>query len=202
MYKLGYITIIFVLSTTFCRAQTFDGGLFFGANTSQVFGDGMAGFNKLGLYTGAFVSWPLTRKTFLQLELSYIEKGSRQKLREDDPTNTPYTLKTNYLEVPLLFGWKTDPFSLEFGLAASILVKGEDVDGVNNFDPSAQFSKTNLGFIFGGGYYLSKQLTINCRYSGSILAFRKLDHNEPSVLRIGGQYHTGLSFTLNYHFND
>lgn len=201
MKKILFTLVILISGTAFSPAQSFDGGLFFGANTSQVFGDGMAGFNKLGIYTGAFVSLPLSRKTFLQLELTYIEKGSSEKIEEENPTYNPYAIKTNYLEVPILLGWKLDPFALELGLSASLLVKGEDVDGVNSFDPSAQFSKTNFGFIMGGSYYINKNIAIGCRYSGSILAFRKLEHNEPSTIRRGGQFHTGVSFTFNFHFN-
>lgn len=202
MKKLLFSILPLVIFLFSANGQDFNGGLYAGLNTSQVFGDGLGGFNKPGLYGGIFVSRGFGRQMGLSLEFSYIEKGSREKLDENSPDPFPYTLKANYLEVPILLYYKQDGFWFEFGPSFSYFLYGSDEDSQNNFQPTAQFEPTNLGFIIGSAYHLTDHIQMKVRYTGSILPFRKLEHAENSFWRRGGQYHEGLSFTLIYLFND
>ena len=56
------------------QAQNFGGGLIAGLSTSQVAGDNLAGFNKIGMMAGAFVTFPqvYSENIKLQLEIIYI----------------------------------------------------------------------------------------------------------------------------------
>ncbi len=202
MKNLNLIVILLILSTASASAQKFGGGIYLGGNTSQVGGDDMAGFNKIGLYGGVFVNWELKRNNFIQFELSYIQKGSRERSDKDNPNPFLYTIKTDYLEMPLLFKWEQDPFVFEIGIAASYLVFGDDLDGINTFDPTAEFEKTNLCLIIGTAYPLTDRLYLSTRLSNSIIPFRKQDNPNPYLFLRGGQFHTGLAFTFQYYFND
>jgi len=59
-------------------SQQFDGGILAGGALSQVDGDYWTGFTKAGFLAGGFVSLELSPNSSLQLELEYIQKGSKK----------------------------------------------------------------------------------------------------------------------------
>lgn len=69
---------------------------------SQVDGDTYEGFNKAGITAGLFVNRKLSDLFSLQLEMNYIQKGSRKPL---DDNNTYYLMRVTYIEVPVLLQW-------------------------------------------------------------------------------------------------
>lgn len=54
-----FILILFLSLTTLTSAQNFQSGLITGISTSQVSGDVLGGFHKIGLQLGGFVNHPL-----------------------------------------------------------------------------------------------------------------------------------------------
>ena len=58
-------------------SQSFDGGLLAGLTTSQISGDNLGGFNKLGFAIGIFTQRNISEKSKLRFELSYFQKGSK-----------------------------------------------------------------------------------------------------------------------------
>ena len=53
---LAIVLLCGILTTTNSHAQSFGGGLIAGMSTSQVAGDMLGGFNKIGLLAGAYTS--------------------------------------------------------------------------------------------------------------------------------------------------
>lgn len=202
MNKFLYISpilLLLFLSIDHCQAQKLDGGIYAGLHASQVTGDEMGGYNKFGLSAGAFVMIPFNRKSGLQMEVSYIQKGSRERVDEENPNPYPYYIITDYMEVPFLYYYKSKPFILEGGLTAGILVNGEDGDNSANLF-NVPFNPFEFGAILGISYAISDQLRIKWRINNSILPMRGEASGRYRWRQ--GQYHSGLSFTLNYHFND
>ena len=74
---------VFFLFSFLCVSQNFNAGIIGGISTSQVSGDGLSGFNKIGprigLYVNREISW-----LSIQLELQYITKGSKKIINESD----------------------------------------------------------------------------------------------------------------------
>ena len=76
------------LLTLSVQAQNFGGGLILGLSTSQVGGDNLGGFNKAGLLTGAFVNSNISSLLNIQMEMTYIQKGSNNpKMNENNITD-------------------------------------------------------------------------------------------------------------------
>ncbi len=121
-----FCCVIFLSHTTELAAQRFEGGLNTGVTATEVSGDKAGGPDKLGWYAGAFVNYPTGLHSRLQLEIMYIQKGSRvfkdpvvenlrhlqagdlavlARLRDMPPDNDyrDYRLQLHYLEVPVLF---------------------------------------------------------------------------------------------------
>ena len=78
------------------RALQFNGGLIGGATVSQIHGDGIGGFNKVGFNLGATVEIGRSGKKNIQLGIVYNQKGSKK------PPNPPADLVVFYF----LFGCK------------------------------------------------------------------------------------------------
>ena len=83
-----------------------------GLSTSQVSGDDLAGFNKAGLVFGGFTNRILSNRNSLQLEIVYIQKGSRNPdiiNEESENYNKPY-INLSYIEIPILLKLKSFGF--------------------------------------------------------------------------------------------
>src|SRR5689334_20529940 len=107
--KLFFLIIAVSIYPFLLQAQTFRAGAFAGISTSQVSGDNLGGFDKAGLYAGGFVNMPMGEKWLLQMEITYIGKGSRPS-KSDEEAGFPGVYPTlNYAEVPLVFIYKARP---------------------------------------------------------------------------------------------
>jgi hypothetical protein len=193
--------ILFISFAPFLsRAQNFQAGVFLGISSSQVSGDQLGGFNKAGLYGGGFVNTPLGEKSMLQMEMSYIGKGSRptSAQAEANPYNRYPTL--NYIEVPVLFIYtvKTS-ITVEGGLAFGVLVYSREEDFYGERPIERPYNSTEFSFLFGVGYMLSEKISLNSRLDNSILPIREHESGGTEGLN-QGQYNTEITFSLRYHF--
>jgi len=147
--RTSHFLFCFLLSA-FCflpsaSAQRFIGGVAVGMNITQVDGDEVFGYNKVGFNGGPYLKFMLDKKQrfSLTMELLYTQKGAMKKsgsyvdriAKEDikffDPEIYPdyfpnifYNLKTDYLEIPLLIHYD-DPrskVSIGFGFSWARLV--------------------------------------------------------------------------------
>ena len=83
---------------------------------------GIGGFNKVGAWAGAFTDYRFTPRSTLQLELSFIQKGSRQAptVKND---GILYVHNQNILEIPVLYRWYgIKNMSIELGLQAGVIL--------------------------------------------------------------------------------
>ena len=81
------------------KGQNFDGGIILGISTSQVRGDDLAGFNKAGILAGAFVNKKISQLLSLQMEMTYIQKGSNNpKMKEIFSTLINMNFKYSYYD--------------------------------------------------------------------------------------------------------
>lgn len=70
---------------------------------SQVDGDTWKGYHKVGYLAGAFVRLELSPRSSFQLEMEYIQKGSRHNVDSANYYDQSYLLRLHYLELPLLY---------------------------------------------------------------------------------------------------
>jgi hypothetical protein len=71
----GIIIAWSVLLAQQVSAQSFLGALAFGGNLTQVDGDEMYGFKKLGFNVGVSAIYPFTDKWSMSIEASFSQKG-------------------------------------------------------------------------------------------------------------------------------
>src|SRR5438132_3331012 len=95
-----FFTSLFIIFFQLLYAQRFHAGVTGGISTTQVAGDQLSGFNKAGVIAGGFVNSSLSEKTSLQMEIIFIQKGSRKPV-ETDNDNQYYVMRLSYFEVPV-----------------------------------------------------------------------------------------------------
>jgi hypothetical protein len=203
--KLIRILRIILITSIFCfpfsiKAQKFKAGVFLGISSSQVSGDQLGGFNKAGLYGGGFVKTSLGEKSFMEMEMCFIGKGSRptSSQSEANPYNRYPTL--NYVEVPVLFIYKVqNSIYVEGGVSFGVLVYSREEDFYGEREIERPYNSTEFSFLFGVDYALSEKISLNSRVDNSILPIRKHESGGTSGLN-QGQYNTEITFSIRYHF--
>lgn len=221
------IMLTFVITMGF--SQRFIGSVIAGGNMSQVDGDEVFGFKKIGANVGASVTLPIDRKErfFFTIELLYNQKGSRMRSKVDtmdytghtpinesvpyDPT-FKYKLNLDYVEVPVLFHFE-DPYSrICFGVGASWgrLVYAREIESGYRLITDVRsgiYSKNDWCAIADVKIPLYKGLRLNIRYQYSFIKLRTRDFvtgagtpNEQHNVR--NQYNNVISVRLIYSFNE
>lgn len=190
---LGIVLILFCYNLT--NAQTFGGGVFGGLSASQLDGDKSGGYNKAGLSFGIYTNAHLTQFVDAQLELKYIQKGS--KWEENDVTF--YHSKLNYIEMPLFLKYRFwEKFSANIGIAVGYLQKStENKDGIGDEPADPPFNEFEFSGLAGIEYKFLKNFYFNVRFNYSILPVR--DHPGDQTFFVNrGQYNNVLTFAVYY----
>jgi len=185
-------------------SQQFDGGILAGGALSQVDGDYWTGFTKAGFLAGGFVSLELSPNSSLQLEMEYIQKGSKKNDYYEQNAFHTYLLRLHYLEIPLLYQFTfLKRIQVEAGPVADVLLGyQEQVDGqeVPNKYP---FREVTLAGIVGVSGYITKHLKATFRFNYSLLSLRQLEPQAnpwKNFLFERGQFNNVMSLSVAYQF--
>lgn len=202
MRKLIFSTFLLIASLS-AFSQDFNAGIQMGMTGTQVTGDQLSGFNKAGLFGGFFVNRNLGTLGDGQLEINFIQKGSRKNANPDKGDYESYLLRLNYIEVPVMYRFRIKSYlRIETGLMMAYLINSKefDIQGQVTPDPTvASFKKYDFSAFAGINYRINDNLALSLRYSYSILAIRP----KPSTALYrynGGQYNEVVCTTLQYQF--
>jgi hypothetical protein len=178
--------------------QKFEGGLFGGMSTSQIMGDNLSGYDLAGFNGGFFTYVDLTPKSSLQLEISFVQKGS-----QDPPsdTSTFYKARLNYVVVPLLYRYRLDKLGFEIGPTLDILVNSQESDISGNFQSIPPFNTYSLSAILAVNYHFNSQWWVSFRGNNSLSLIRPFRGSSPNLRYLeSGQRNFVLTFGVYYSF--
>ncbi len=100
--KLFFSGLLWAFLAFQVQAQGFSGGLRTGLTATEISGDNAGGPEKLGWYASAFTHWDVGPFSRLQLEISFVQKGSRAIRPPADMIDIPLRLngsgRTDFLE--------------------------------------------------------------------------------------------------------
>ena len=206
MIKKFAILLFCGLLTLNLQAQNFGGGIILGLSASQVGGDNLEGFNKAGLLTGAFVNRHISPSLSIQMEMTYIQKGSKNP-NMSNSEHKNYGVQdifSSYIEIPLLLQYQqTNILKMETGVQIAYLIDGYYNDYLGKIPQNlSPFIEYDIGLLLGLAYTYSKNISLSTRISNSILPIGTEDyedHNSFNSTR-KGKYNSGLSFSINYNF--
>lgn len=179
--------------------NTFKARAFAGITASQIRGDLLAGYDKLGLTGGLQMAVEASDRFDIALEFQFIQKGSQAQFTFGSPIDIRRTT-LNYVEVPVMAVIKD--WYIEDG--GYYKVKGHlgfsygrliDVSSSNGaFQNSlGNFKRGDFALVVGGSYAINPKMEIVARYSNS---FVRIYENEQ--LGTDGLINYLWSFTLSY----
>ena len=157
------------------QEQRFKAGIILGVNASQINGDDIAGFDKLGLRGGLRGIILLGERSDLTVDLLFSERGSASELVPNNQS-LRRIVRTRYVEVPVLFNYR-DWLSpkghyqvhiaggLSYGRLFDTFV---DAFGVIE-EEQVNFSNNDLSLVVGVGYAPSPKLEFAVRYNRSVI---------------------------------
>ena len=195
--KTAVLTFSLIICYFISFGQNFHGGPIIGFTATQVDGDTYSGYNKAGVIVGGFVNKKLSDVWSAQLEIKYIQKGSKKEPNNSDPTY--YKLKLDYFEVPFIVQYLyKKKLTFETGLAAAYLANAkEDNDGYGLIEANPPFNKVEISALAGANYNITKRLIFNIRASYSMHQIRNHTMRNNLWLRYG-QFNNVISFSVYY----
>jgi hypothetical protein len=191
MNKVTFSLILFLLFIFLqtSNAQKFQGGAFLGFNASQIDGDQLAGYNKIGLNTGLNISYDLNEPWQLNIDFGYSQKGSRTGLSVQDG-DLIRKITLNYIELPIYVSYQdwwiedVDYFKIQAytGISIGRLISVKNQLGDSDYDQE-NFLKNDLGLLVGAKFFFNNNWGINGRYTRSIVRmYKNPSDNSKSLL--------------------
>lgn len=174
MKSFGSLFALLLCTMYTVSSQAFDAKAFVGFTLSQMEGDNLAGFDKMGLSGGAQVLYHISDKVLVGMEVGFIQKGSRQGALDLKLYNTDVITTLNYTELPILIEFRDWYMSQEdyykisghIGISYSLLISAESAhDDIGIF--SDQFGN-DLSFIGGGTYAINHRWSTTLRYQRAL----------------------------------
>ena len=206
------VLLFFFLGRT-VQAQIIQGAVIFGGNLTQVDGDEVYGFNRVGFNVGASAIIPINDHWSVSIEALYAQKGAyRGPLWKPIPPDTVdgrYSYRLNYAEIPILLHYNdkdvmTFGLGFSFGRLVSYTEYDNRMDVFNWVEYKANPAINNMEAIGDIRFRVYKNLKLNFRYSYSLFSFRDavfhwedLDHPEERQ-----QYHNVISCRFIYIINE
>lgn len=189
---ISFLCIAF--GQTILQSQTFDAGIAAGFNISQIDGDALIGWNRIGAYAGPIVSINAARKWQVTTGILFSQLGSARDRFDAIGDYDKY--RVNFVEVPAtlrFLDWLGEDDDGEYFRAGfeagfsygrlinhkAVAVSGEDISDAQDLNPNA------FNIEFGGTYFVHSDLAVNVSFarqlndmdnrSGSFLVNRSIN---------------------------
>ena len=208
---IRYLILIFLFfQVGSLSAQRFLGAVAFGGNLTQVDGDEVYGFKKIGFNVGAASFLPIKEKWFISLEVAFSQKGAYQKYPYVSNPNKDlpfYNLRLNYVEVPLLFHFEDKQIAmLGTGFSYNRLVGVKEIEWGERTSTAARngvYAIDDFNWIVDVRFRLVKSLRLNFRFAYSVDKIRtRTFSNLAGDVWKRDQYNNILTLRLVYTFNE
>ena len=175
------LLIFFIPNLT--NAQTFEAGAAVGFNMSQIDGDALFGFRRIGVATGPILNINTARRWQVSMGILYSQLGSARG-KFDGPGDFD-KIRVNYVEVPLIMRfkdwvgeYKNEEYmrlGFEAGVTYGRLINfnaidlgGADITDFQNFNTSA------FNINFGATYFINPKWGVHAKWSKQL---NDLDNN-------------------------
>lgn len=201
-----FLFILTLLSVQlFSQGSRIKGGVRAGASVSQISGDDLSGFHKLGAYAGVYAYIPITssEKWKFQMEMNFVMKGSSlfSKGVDNPNINKKYVLNLFYTETPLLI--KFNPFKtfeIELGPTINFLFASREVDAGGPIGGRPPFNIFELSILGGISYRFKEHWGVSLRYSNSILPVRVPNWGSTYNRVVNKQFNSTFTLSAVYEF--
>jgi hypothetical protein len=148
------LSLVFILFLTIPikGQQRFKAAPLLGFNLSQIDGDDLSGYHRIGLAAGGRVAAVLHPRWRLTLELQYIQQGSSRGRNEFSGSLDKVALQ--FVEAPLMVQFLEWKFQINLGASYGRLIQYRVIDNTGS-DVSDQFTyQPDQFFLLGGLTFL------------------------------------------------
>lgn len=169
--KILFLSLIAIsFSINEANAQLFKGSAVFGLNLTQIDGDNLAGFSKLGLTGGFKLAYALKDNVDMNLEMIYSQQGSSSGFGFGSNKDNFVDLK--YIEFPVYVNIK-DWFIEEdgyhkvkahAGLSYGFLFDVNSSNGVLDNDID-NYKRHSIKYLLGVDYSFNSKIGFSIRYT-------------------------------------
>ena len=182
---ITFILILFISNPLLSQESIFSGGILAGLNGIQIAGDKEEKWGTGGVTAGVFVSSKIAKRISVQLEISYIQKGSIHPYVNDYGLQDWEVLRFHYVELPLILNYalqkKTNFLFIQGGFAYAYLFnKTFSKTRMNDLSPEAYinyYKNTDYSWIISFGYDINKgklrNFSFMFRYSRSMVSIHQ-----------------------------
>jgi len=209
--KWVVLTLIIFVFSFGAKAQIIKGEAILGMNLTQVDGDEVYGFKRVGANVGAGVLIPFGKKGRwdASFEALFSQDGAYQSPQYDDSLSYEYKLHLNYAQIPVLVMF-TDKEFISFGAGFSWgrLVGVQEWEHGQRVDSttlnSGTYDKNDYCILADIRIRIYKSLKFNLRYQYSLTSIRTRDYFNPITGQswTRNQFNNVISFRLIYVFGE
>ena len=204
--------------------QLFKGEVFLGGNLSQVEGDMVKGYKKVGFCGGLGIQFPFhfssassAKPWAVSMEIFFAQRGARERNLNYDPRDTmygfvtqykfKYLLKTNYVCLPFMLHYtEKERYTIGMGLSYNRLFSCDEMefDVPQTYDSIPRFKPYDLMYVLDLRCRIWQQLKLGFRFEYSLLSLRTRTFSKAVYYEEGAkkQYNNTLSLYLVYVFNE
>lgn len=183
--------------------RRFQAGVVGGLNASQITGDDVGGYNRLGVHGGLRAAADLGDKKELLIELLYAQRGSYNKYGSPKCPNGDINIFLQYAEVPVMFCYK-DWYKEEEGyykvqacggFSYGRLLRAK-AEGSCHDDLTDDFNTNDISIALGAELFSGPNLVFGARWTRSLNLLYN-NKNDPGRNSLQGYF---LSFRAGYIF--
>ncbi len=170
-----YSKVILLLAITIFTqdlfSQKFGGNLIVGFNASQIDGDKLAGYNKVGFCAGIGTNYEFKEPWQINIDFLFSQRGSQSKLLPDE-YEPIRKLTLNYIELPFYVSYKDWKIKDEgyykaegfAGLSFGRLINAKNSLGETDINQD-NFLKNDLSYLIGAKFNFNKKWGMSIRYT-------------------------------------
>jgi hypothetical protein len=213
--RLMFIRVTFAALALTCllitpiHAQRFSAGLVAGLNASQIDGDLLAGFDRLGLTGGIKATMGLSKRIDLNLEFLYSERGSQPDLF--NPQYDPdIEIALRYAELPVYISigdwWQEEDeyykVTAYAGVSYARLMSARTFDYYNSAEEKVDllvpyFNENDISWLLGATIRTSPRWGFAFRYTRGITPLLSPEKHNLNTNRLSSYF---LTFRIEYYF--
>ena len=205
MVRKILFALLMLFMTLWVSAQRFEGGVIAGFNATQVEGDAFKGYNKPGILAGFFVQTDVAPAIFAGMEIKYSQKGSRKRIKQNDPDPKKYIMRLGYIDLPVFAGFRTsDKGAVVAGVSAGYLMHSMEYNEYGEFpkDDLHVFKNLDLQPFLGFQFDMLEQLKIDLRFALSVLPIRGQPGEDATTYYwLNNQFNNVISLAAYYNLS-
>jgi len=172
--KIAILLIFAVAINNVAKAQLIKASLPIGFNFTQIDGDGIAGYNKVGLSAGvgALIDINALQTFEAGFEILYNQLGSKSSGAQITLQGQSLKLTYNYLSIPVFVNYKDiGKGYLGAGLVFSSLLSNKRFENKNEIVDANEVNNFDLGVFAQIGYVFNPNLRVTLRAGYSAFPF-------------------------------